>query len=507
MQVGELWVLFGLQPTKGWGEATKLLEGVKRAAMAVVTGQGIRAIAGLVTHATEAATHLVSMSQAMALTVEQTQEWGYVAEQSGSNLKELSVGFNMFLRNLQQYSQGKGSKNFAAHMRDLGVSATQAQLSFTTKDGFQNVLLKVSDGLHGMGNAAAKATHTLLFGARAGRAALADMSRGSDTLKEMFARRREFGELSGAEALKLRDLGNRAKDLKTSFGALASSVIAKLAPTFLEMADGALRWLSANKELVGGALTAALEAVAAVFGTIGEAVREVSDIIHRAFAGDEGAQATLIGLAAIIAAVVIPALWAMVFPIAAAAAPFIAIGIAVGLVAYGIMQLVKHAREIGGAFARPFISAWNSIKETFEDIGSWVMGVGDTIVNAFHNAWDLVKKEAVAAIQWISDKAREIPVLGWIGEKIGQGAGYIHNKITGDKHLDGIDVMNDAPPAVNASSAARAGGNSTTTVGPTSVQINVASVKEAKQAYDDFKDDQNDNRLRHAARSTGGNIV
>jgi len=90
--VGELFVLFGLQvDKKSWNEGMGMLNGLKRAATGLVAALGVRAITSLVEHTTEAATHLVSLSHAMGMTIEQTQEWGYVAAQSGSNLKELSL--------------------------------------------------------------------------------------------------------------------------------------------------------------------------------------------------------------------------------------------------------------------------------------------------------------------------------------------------------------------------------------------------------------------------------
>src|SRR4051812_27822053 len=102
MTVVELYALFGFK-VEGADKANSVLNGLRKNLQRLVAIRTVERVFDFVEHATEAATHLVSMSKAMGMTVEQTQEWGYVAERSGSNLKELNTGLNMYLRNLEKY--------------------------------------------------------------------------------------------------------------------------------------------------------------------------------------------------------------------------------------------------------------------------------------------------------------------------------------------------------------------------------------------------------------------
>jgi hypothetical protein len=516
MTVGELYVLFGLQvDRKSWGEGMGMLNGLKRAATGLLAGLGVRAITHLVEHTTEAATHLVSLSQAMGMTIEQTQEWGYVAQQSGSNLKELSVGVNMFLRNLRLYSEGRGSKVLRDRFREIKLSSDDAKAALASPDGLQNALFKTSDALKGMGGNGREATFTQLFGVRAGRAMLADLARGREGLEELMQRRRAMGELSKDDALGLRELGNRIKDVKMSFEALAAQVVARLAPQLLELAEAAAKWISENRDLLTGALANAIRLVAAGFEAVGAVISWITDLIHSAMGGDDGAEAILIGIAVAIATFVIPALWGMAAPILAATWPFLAIAAAAALVAYGILKLIEYAPQIGEALG----NAWEAVKDTARDAWEYLVGLwdrfletmrnlGHDLIEAFHNAWETIKEEAAAALDWISRKSREIPILGWLGEKLGEGAGALTNLFTGDRHLDGIDEIHTAPSALLGGGGGSTDNSSSANVnvGPTTVHINVNSVEEAKQAHEAFDQERTDNALRHAVRDVGGDV-
>jgi hypothetical protein len=527
MNVGQLFVMLGLQVNQGqWNQGMSVIKGLRSAATGLIAALGVRSIVNLVEHTTEAATHLVSLSRAMGMTIEQTQEWGYVAAQSGSNLKELSVGMNMLERNLRLFAEGRGSKVLRDRFTELGFTRDEAQKAIDAgPTGTQNVILKIADGVHKMDEGMRKATNTQLFGVRAGRAMLADIERGSDGLKELFERRRKMGELTEDDALNLRGLGNRIKDVHTSLDALAQKAVAQLAPMLTDLAERAVQWISANRELLTGALEVAVRGVALAFEAVGAIVSWVSDLIHDAMGGDDGATAILIGIAVAIGTILVPALWSMAAPIIAATWPFLAIAAIVALIAYGILQVVKHADAIGAAITSAVDRARKRIKEFWDYVTgeNAADNLGKDISDALSHAWDVIKEKAFDVLDSISKKAREIPVFGWLGEKIGQGAGMLTNAVTGARHLDmdpgdtlisGDDVapgnIHNAPSAA-AQAAAQAAANNTTqqpnvTIGPTHVEINVNSVEDAKRAHDAFQDDRTDNAIRHAVSSVGGEV-
>jgi hypothetical protein len=511
VNVGELFVLFGLKP-KGWEKANELVAGLARAARRYIAIESVKSIAGFVEHATEAATHLVSLSQAMGMTVQQTQEWGYVAEQSGSNLKELSVGLNMFLRNIRLYSEGRGSKVLRDRFRELGLTADDAKMALAGPEGLQKVLLKTSDALHKMGAGGKQATFTQLFGVRAGRAMLADLSRGSEGLNELFERRRQMGELSGKQALEMRDLGNRIKDVKTSLSAMASTALAELAPALKELLDDAVHWIQAHGPLIRGTIRAAVKALELAFRAIGKVIKLVGDLIDKAFGGDTLSQAVIIGIAGAIMSVLVPALWAMAAPIIAVSLPLIGITLIVAAIAYGVLQLVKH---------------WDQVKDAVGRAWDYMQSIPGKIEDAFVDAWDAVKDAVARAFEFIA----ELPVIKQLRELV-DGI----ESIIGDKSLKGetYNTKNETalqdlasgkgsgiPTAGDLDTVSMLGGRTRPSVnvpgqapaaaGAGAVQVNapinmtVTGVKDADQAERKIQRAV-DQGMRHAMRDLGGEV-
>jgi hypothetical protein len=519
MNVGQLFVMFGLQVNQqSWNRGMDMIHGLRRAAQGLIVGLGVQAITNIVEHATEAATHLVSMATAMGMTIEQTQEWGYVAEQSGSNLKELSVGMNMFLTNLRLYTEGRGSKVLRDRFREIGIGAGEAKKALAGPEGLQGTLFHIADKLKTMGGNGHEATFTQLFGRRAGRAMLADLERGSEGLKELMARRKAMGELDKEQALTLRNLGNRVKDLHTAWNAFASQAVAKLGPKLVELAERAMAWMQENRELLTGALEAAIKGVAAAFKGLGAIIGWVTDLIHEAGNGDTGAQAILIGIATAIMVYVVPALWAMVAPILAATAPFLAIAAAVAVVAYGILRLVQyiqtHTEQIRAAwnnFVQTASDAWDAVVDAVMGAVDSVVAFGQKIIDGFERAWAAVKKGASDALTWIADQFANIPGIHWMIEhSVNAAAGASGALAPTGLPFGGTGGISDAhngPSAMWAgASMAPDGTVSGVNVGPTTVQINVNSVQEAKQAHDAFVQERDDNALRHAARGVAGEV-
>lgn len=230
MNVGELLILLGVSVDKGsFSQASTALASLKASAMAVTA---VRFAEHLVEGAAEAGMKLVQLSQGMGLTVEQVQQWQYVAEQSGSDVKKFAVGMGQLEGNLRKFAAGRGGKELAATMREIGVSTQDAKTALASPDGLDHVLLKTSDRLKAMGNNAERgALTTSLFGKRAGREMAGDLARGSDAILEMRKHFQELGgQMSTAQANQLKDLNSTIKDLKFSFRGLAYQAIAALAP-------------------------------------------------------------------------------------------------------------------------------------------------------------------------------------------------------------------------------------------------------------------------------------
>lgn len=275
-KVADIYALFGVRRDSSWGAADSALKGLERGAKyaAVAAAGALYGIKRLVEGATETATHLISYSAAMGMSVEKTQEWGYVAQQSGSNIKELSIGVNMFLRHLKDFSEGRGGKALADQMHRIGITATAAKKAVADPAGFNAALLHTSDALKGM-NETQRATLTTLFGQRVGRAVIADMSRGSEAIVALQNHYRELGaELTGPQTTALRQLGNNFNDIKIALNGLVNQAIAEATPAINELTQGILDMVKDPEKRA-----AAIEALSGVIRGAAFVAKKLADAV------------------------------------------------------------------------------------------------------------------------------------------------------------------------------------------------------------------------------------
>lgn len=510
MTVGELVAIFSLKP-QGWDKGNKLLEGLARRAKLLIGGEAVRSIVGFVEHATAAASKVYSLSQSTGLTVQQVQELGYVAQQSGSDLKQMAVGLRMAERNLREFSEGRGGKTLRATMAATHTSIKDARDALASPEGLQAWLLKTADTFKQMGNTGKRgAIGTALFGQRAGQAIVADLSRGKEAVEALMARRREMGEMDEKQVMSLRELGNRMTDLKTRLHAVADQVIARLAPAFIEMVEAAGKWISENKDLIGGALLGALKAVAAIFQVIAAAVSYLGDIIHKALGGDTGAIALVVGLAAAIASVLIPALYAMVAPIVMASLPLIGIAAIVGAITYAVLKWGPAIKKGAG-------EAWEWVREKAQAFWDFISGIPGRIVDGFEEVGRKIKqffKEAfdyVTSLDW-ADAIPGIPQLKAGGRALGRDIFNVTHSEGAE--LDAIDAIDGEKnpnatfrPRANVPAGMPGAGSPTSVINNFNINapMKIDGSKDPRQTGEAVGDHL-ENQLRQATRGTGGTI-
>ena len=268
MKVGELFVLFGLkadkQQFKAAHDSIKLLK-----AAAAVTGivNLARGVFHLAQEAAEGATHIHSMSQAMGMSIGMAQKWSYVAEQSGSNLTELSIGVSMFIGNLRKLANGDASPRLRRVFRELGVNAADAKLAMTTTDGVVTGLMKASATFQKLGVTGTTAALARMgMGARAGRALAADLIRGPEAIQKMFASlEANGGVVSDKAIIQLQGLYDGLNDIKKAFRGVTSEILGALAPTLTELLNTTAKWFVTHREAIEVVLVAAVKALAVAF--------------------------------------------------------------------------------------------------------------------------------------------------------------------------------------------------------------------------------------------------
>jgi hypothetical protein len=437
--IGQLFVLFGVK-THG-AEFKAAHEALNRLKAAVaITGviHLSQSLFHLAEEAAESATHVHSLSQAMGMSIGQAQRWAYVAEQSGSNLKELSVGVSMFGSNLRKLADGDASPKLRKMFRELHLTQADAKDWMSGSEGVDRVMLKTSARLKEIGvNGRAATDAYRVFGARAGRALMADMIRGPEAIKQMFANiTAKGGIISDNSIIQLQNLYDSIIDIKKAWHGVSGELIGTLAPVLIKLLNNTALWFGQNREVIGLVLTAAIRALAAAFGALMVVVTAVAHVIDAAFKGNTGAQTAIITLTALLVSLLVPALFAVAGAAWAAVAPLILPTLIIAGIVYGLLMLRKHWDEVV-AFMRehwmwfvgallpfliiPFliIAHWDKVKaallvvawtilHALESVGDLAIHVGRAIGHALVDGWDAVVTKASPVLEWILTKAREI---------------------------------------------------------------------------------------------------
>ena len=371
-----------------WAKGDGLIGHVKAAAGALVAAFAVDKIYEGVKSVIDLGSSLNDTAQKTGATVEGLQELGYVAKLNSSDMESVAHGLTKLSRGLDEAATKSSGPAYDALQR-LGIPMKSLE-GLTVDQKFQTIATKLSalpDGTQKtalamdlLGKSGAELIPTIN-----------DLGKNGDKLRQEF--KDMGGEMSGATASGLDDLGDNIDRTKAQLGALKTQVVVALMPQIKEIIDGIMGWVKANKELISSGihtfvagLVTAFQIVGDVIGFVVDGVHAIEDVFQAAFAGDTGAQALLIGVGTVLAGIIIPLLvtWALsMLEIAAstliAILPFIAIGVAVAAIAYGVLQLVKH---------------WDKVKEV-------AVRVGAAIKSAFQ-----------AAVSWVADK------IQWIMDKL-----------------------------------------------------------------------------------------
>lgn len=552
--VGSLFVLFGVNTNQESFKIAKDALNTLKAASAITgvvrLGQDL---AGMAIHAAESATHILGLSAGLGMSTKSVQEWSYIAEQAGSNVKQFATGVGMLVRNLHAFAEGRASKSFTDAMKHVGISQTQVNKDILHgTDGVNTAIFRISDAYKSMGKEVlTTALNQGLFGARS-REMVQDLGQGSPALRAQIQHLHDIGGVVDEDKLlKLKTFGNSINDLKTQLHALAMEATAAVAPGFTEMLQGAVKWVSENKELISDVLIGSLKALGAAFKVVMVIVEAFVYVLN--MIGNEGVQAALITIAALLTYALTPALYLVAGAVWAAMAPLLLPAAIIGGIIYAVLLLRKHWDEVtqalgvaldwvikkatllGAFFKDGFIKAIGVFKELGLAIlhlipgGESLIGLftslGESVWDGLVGVWAHVIKAARVVLDWIEAKLDTIKeglasvrdfFVGSEGKTDAQGnqtqtptkAGFLASMVAGTIGLGPlVESMQPTanPPAGSAAAVANSNTSRTTSVsvGPTTVNIN--GVQGAAQARDNIAE-AIDGVHRHAAAAMGGEV-
>lgn len=360
-----------------WGRALEIANaglGVAMKGYSIVTS-AVGQLRGALDSAAAAAAHVNDIAARTGLSVEAVQELGFAASQSGADLDTLAAGMGK-LANVTDAAK-KGSKDAAASLRAVGVSASALRSGKLSLDG---ALANIADKFAAMPDGARKAAlATDLFGG-AGAKLIPLLNKGSAGIGELRSEAQRLGVvMSGETTAGLADLGDQQAKLGSQLDGIRNQVLSALVPLLSEMAAGLSEWLTENRETIVEVLTAVGTAIVYIVKGIGYAVRGIAAAVQWAIENWE-----------ILAAVLATALWPLTLIVAAVWAVVEAFPYVVdAAVATGeaISDAFSAAgRAITAAFravVRAFGAAWDAIKSAARSVASFFAAIGRAIESAF----------------------------------------------------------------------------------------------------------------------------
>lgn len=438
MIVQELFSVLGLQIDKeSWSKGDKFMNAVKTGFTALVAGLSVHAIHGMIEGVAELADEAGKTAQKLGITTEAVQELGYAAKLSDVSQEELNMSLFRFSRQLQDVD--KAGSPVRDTLKALGVSAKDLK-----GESLDQNLEVIADAFAKMPDGPKKAALAMdLFG-KSGTRLIPLLNSGKEGIVDLRNEAAELGIVVDTEtAKKFEEFNDQQTKLSETWRGIKTQVVTALLPSLMHIVEAVQEWIDTNRELIASGLGAVITAATFAFQLLAKAVDVAIEAIKFLTDGSDEANAVLIGIALVIANTVVPAVWSMVAGWVAAAAPIIAIVLALSAVAYGIIKLVKNWDKVKAAGA----AALDWVYKKLEALGNFILSLPGKILGAFEKLGEGIVQSFVNAFDYIIDKAKEfasdlwseikdIPVIG----RIAAGA----EAVVGSGSAPGIDAALEA---------------------------------------------------------------
>ena len=246
MALKEILARFGFQVDDGaLRKGEKSVAGftsVIKGAVSIYTGaQVIGAIRGMFQEMTALEGQINDQAEALGISSQAIQEWGYAATQSGASMEDVSTA----IRKVQQDAGSGGAK-----LRKLGVDLTDASGGARDSvDVFRDAGLAIA----ALPTAAERTAASLEVFGKSGTKLTATFAGGADGLEVMRKRFEELGGGVSAEALDvLSQAGDRAADLDMAFRGVKSRLAIALFPALTELVTRGAKVVGAFAKMAEG---------------------------------------------------------------------------------------------------------------------------------------------------------------------------------------------------------------------------------------------------------------
>ena len=303
-------------------------------------------------------------------------------------------------------------------------------------------LMRIADGFADAGPNVNKTAIAMEIFGRSGTTLIPFLNRGADGIKEL---RQEFiatgAQISGETSKSFEEFEENQKRLKYTLVGLRNEAVEALLPALKELADGALEWVRANKELIKSTLESVVRGLTIAVHGLGYAFEAVAAVIDFFHEHTDLATAIIIALGVVIAAFAVEAAisWVLAFW------PLVLIIAVIAAVVLVIMDLWKSITTGKGVAA----SVFNWIKRQVSELWEGIKDIAKAIADFFVSVATGFRDAFVAAFDWVVEKAkkvgetiRNLPILKQFldaQEGLGTAAGFITRQIVGDESQDSYE--------------------------------------------------------------------
>jgi len=235
--------------TSGAEKYTASLNAAKAAAKALAAAGAAAgaALFGLASETAAAGDQAAKQARMFGLTIESYQELAHAAEQSGSNIMEVTDVIKDLSKNAYD-AAFMGNLQFADMFRELGVTLTDSQGNLRDQE---ELLLDVADGMRAVADDTKRlAIAEKLLGGSAKKLQNFFMA-GSEGIQAMRQEARDLGIVLSEDVAKRSEVFSDSIDeVKKAFRGIRFIIGSSVMPAIIEYAQGLRDWFTANREII-----------------------------------------------------------------------------------------------------------------------------------------------------------------------------------------------------------------------------------------------------------------
>lgn len=419
----ELLVGFGFEFDKGSEkEIHGVIEGVKKAALALGAAFTIKEIGDLIVGTVEQVAHLADsmgeLSQKVGVNAQALQALGHIAKDNGSSVEGLATGLKFLSKNAVEAKDG--SKELHAAFAKMGVSVTDA--SGQVKPA-EELFVQLSDSFAGMTNEAERTAMAQKIFGKSGTELIPTLLLGSKALDEQRKEAVALGLVMSDDLIKAGDAFEKAANNQAgAVQGLSNMFAQELLPTMTEMKIQTTKLIvkvlqPLSRELGKGIahalnmVRAAFDGVLYILRPLIDGISKLSEGLHTTATLGDIVAAMITGLAALLAAkaVVMAVAW-----LVANAPLLLTIGL-LGLLVLAIGAIIDDFIEMGKgneSVVGTMIQGWKDLVAEFDSIPQAIAEMLKTALDFWFGHESAIRKIFGGLFDWIADQFKTITDIG-----------------------------------------------------------------------------------------------